>query len=230
MAGIDKTYIKTYNQYKEVCDWCKDIIVTFDNTFVKNVSFKPSDYIHEYTEDDFNNLPENGELVLWNTPSYMDKWLIKNCPIDFIQKRLKEQYGDDYDGIKNGNYETYKRNGLAQYIHFKVIKKPHVYRRFSFIYTDRQNKLRVYKDNKMGVWDIRIKDKDYCWFYNEQCDYWTNNIEGFPFDAFTCTLKKKNLNIKSICRYLRKWNLPAGIKITIDNAYFDDYGWELITK
>ena len=197
---------------------------------VKNVSFKPSDYIYEYAEDDFNNLPENGELVLWNTPSYMDKWLIKNCPIDFIQKRLKEQYGDDYDDIKNGNYETYKRNGLAQYIHFKVIKKPHVYRRFSFIYTDRQNKLRVYKDNKMGVWDIRVIDEDYYWFYNEQYNYWTNNIEDFPFDSFTCTLKKKNLNIKSICRYLRKWNLPAGIKITIDNVYFDDYGWELITK
>ena len=30
MAAIDKTYIKTYNQYKEVCDWCKDIVVTFD--------------------------------------------------------------------------------------------------------------------------------------------------------------------------------------------------------
>ena len=230
MAGIDKTYIKTYNQYKEVCDWCKDIIVTFDNTFVKNVSFKPYDFINEYTEDDFNQLPENVELVLWNTPCYMDKWLIKNCPIDFIQKRLKEQYGDDYDGIKNSNCEMYERNGLGKDIHFKVIKKPHVYRRFSFIYTDRQNKLRVYKDNKMGVWDIRIKDKDYCWFYNEQYDYWTNNIEDFPFDSFTCTLKKKNLNIKSICRYLRKWNLPAGIKITIDNAYFDDYGWELITK
>lgn len=41
MAGIDKTYIKTYNQYKEVCDWCKDIVVTFNNTIVKNVSFKP---------------------------------------------------------------------------------------------------------------------------------------------------------------------------------------------
>lgn len=81
----------------------------------------------------------------------MDKWLIQNCPIDFIQKRLKEQYGDDYDDIINGNFDTYERNGLAQYIHFKVIKKPHVYGRFSFKYTDRQNKLRVYKENKMGV-------------------------------------------------------------------------------
>ena len=84
MAGIDKTYIKTYNQYKEVCDWCKDIVVTFNNTIVKNVSFKPFDFIYKYTEDDFNRLPENGELILWNTPWYRDKWLIKNSPINFI--------------------------------------------------------------------------------------------------------------------------------------------------
>lgn len=57
----------------------------------------------------------------------MDKWLIRNCPIDFIQKRLKEQYGNDYDDIKNGNCEMYERNGLGKNIHFKVIKKPHVY-------------------------------------------------------------------------------------------------------
>ena len=123
MAGIDKTYIKTYNQYKEVHEWCKNIVVTFDDTFVKNVSFKPFDFIYKYTEDDFNQLPENGELVLWNTPCYMDQWLIKNCPIDFIQKRLKEQYGDYYDDIKNDNFDTYEHNGLAQYIHFNVIKK-----------------------------------------------------------------------------------------------------------
>lgn len=227
MAGIDKTYIKTYNQYKEVCDWCKDIVVTFDIN--KKISFKPSDFINEYTEDDFNQLPENGELVLWNTPCYMDKWLIRNCPIDFIQKRLKEQYHDYYDDIKNGNCEMYERNGLGKDIHFKVIKKPWTYNRFNFIYRDRQNKLRVYKDNKMGVWNIRIEDEDCYWFYNEQYDYWTNTNEGFPFNSSTCTIKKKNLNIKSIYRYLRKWNLPAGLKITIENIYFDNE-WEIITK
>ena len=230
MAGIDKTYIKTYNQYKEVCDWCKDIVVTFNNTIVKNVSFKPFDFIYKYTEDDFNRLPENGELVLWNTPWYMDKWLIKNCPINFIQSRLKEQYGSDYDVIKNGNNcEMYKRNRLGKNIHFKIIKKPYTYNRFNFIYCDRQNKIRVYKENRKGVWELRIEDEDCLWYYNEKYDYWTNTIEGLPFDSFTCTIKKKNLNIKSIYRYLRKWNLPAGIKITIDNIYFD-FGWELITK
>ena len=229
MTGIDKTYIKTYNQYKEVCDWCKDIVVTFAFDIDTNIKFKPSEFINKYTEDDFNQLAENGELVLWNTPFYMDQWLIQNCPIDFIQKRLKEQYGDDYDDIKNGNLDTYERNGLAQYIHFNVIKKPWSYNRFNFLYRDRQNKIRKYKDNKMGIWQVEIDDEYYHWFYNEQYDYWTNEIERFPYDSSTCTIKKKNLNIKSIYRYLRKWNLPAGIKITIRNIYFD-LGWELITK
>ena len=227
MAGIDKTYIKTYNQYKEVCDWCKDIVVTFGIN--KNIKFKPSDFINEYTKDDFNQLPENGELVLWNTPQYMDEWLIKNCPIDFIQNRLKEQYGDDYDDIKNGNCETYKRNGLGKKIHFKVIKKPCTHHRFNFLYINKQFKIKVYKENKKCMWDIRIKDENCYWFYNKQYDYWTNNLEKLPYDSFTCTLKKKNLNIKSICRYLKKWNLPANIKITIDNICFD-FGWELIIK
>lgn len=228
MAAIDKTYIKTYNQYKEVWDWCKDIVVTLD--FNKKISFKPSDFLNELTEDDFNNLPENRELVLWNTPSYMDKWLIRNCPIDFIQKRLKEQYGDDYDDIKNGNCEMYERDGLGKDVHFKVIEKPWSYNRFNFLYRDRQNKIKKYKDNKMGVWNVRIEDEDYCyWFYNEQYDIWTNMIEDLPYDSDSCTIKKKNLNIKSIYRYLRKWNLPAGIKITIRNIYFD-WGWKLITK
>jgi hypothetical protein len=227
MAAIDKTYIKTYNQYKKVCDWCKDIVVIFDIN--KKISFKPSDFINEYTEDDFNKLPKNGELVLWNTPFYMDKWLIRNCPINFIQKRLKEQYGDDYDDIKNGNCEMYERNGLGKNIHFSIIKKPYIYNRFNFLYKDRQGKLRVYKDNKMGVWDVRIEDENCYWLYNEQYDYWTNTIEDFPFNSSTCILKKKNLNIKSIYRYLKKWNLPAGIKITIDNIHFA-LGWELITK
>lgn len=227
MAVIDKTYIKTYNQYKEVCDWCKDVVVTFDIN--KKIKFKPSDFIYEYTEDDFKNLPENGELVLWNTPCYMDKWLIRNCSIDFIQNRLKEQYGDDYDDIKNGNCEMYERDGLGKDIHFSVIKKPFYYNRFNFLYRDRQGKIRVYKDNKMGVWDVRIDDENCYWFYNEQYDIWTNTIEGLPFNSSTYTIKKKNLNIKSIYRYLKKWNLPAGLKITIENIYFD-CGWELITK
>ena len=73
------------------------------------------------------------------------------------------------------------------------------------------------------------EDEDNYWYYNEKHDYWTNVIEGFPFDSYTCILKKKNLNIESIYRYLRKWNLPVGIKITIDNVRFD-FGWEIITK
>ena len=123
----------------------------------------------------------------------------------------------------------YERDGLGKDIHFSVIKKPYTYNRFNFLYRDRQGKNRVYKDNKMGIWDLRIDDENCYWFYNKKYDYWTNTNEDLPFDSSTCTLKKKNLNIKSIYRYLKKWNLPAGLKITIENIYFD-CGWELITK
>lgn len=80
----------------------------------------------------------------------MDKWLIRNCPIDFIQKRLKEQYGNDYDDIKNGNCEMYEHNGLGENIHFKVIKKPHVYQVLMKI-SELQKILEHYKKKKMVI-------------------------------------------------------------------------------
>ena len=62
---------------------------------------------------------KNAEILLWNTPFYFDRWLIKNCPIQFIQDRLKYQYDDEYEQIKNGTsaYDTYKRTGLGKNFH-----------------------------------------------------------------------------------------------------------------
>lgn len=137
MAGIDKTYIHNYSQYKEVYDWCKDKEVTLKN----GVTFKPLNFLYKITEEEFNNnkkewiernlkflskkeLENNYEFPIWNTPLYFDIWLIRNCPINFIQDRLKQQYKEEYDQIKNYTsvYDTYQRNGVGNNFHYKVIK------------------------------------------------------------------------------------------------------------
>jgi hypothetical protein len=40
------------------------------------------------------------EYTLWNTGTLFDMWLMKNCPLDFIQERLKEQYQENFIGWK----------------------------------------------------------------------------------------------------------------------------------
>lgn len=90
MAAIDKTYIKTYEQYLRVVAWCNTQEV-FDYGKIK---INISDYIYPYVESDFDGVTER---VLWNTPTYIDVYLAKNCNIDFIQDRLHEQY--DYERL-----------------------------------------------------------------------------------------------------------------------------------
>ena len=158
MSYIDKTYVSTYKQFKEVRDWCKGKIVETDN----GIKYHAEDFLIDknMTEDYFNNWKKevienrmrnygetyekaykNAEIPLWNTPFYFDRWLIKNCPIQFIQDRLKYQYDDEYEQIKNGTsaYDTYKRTGLGKNFHYKVIRKPNWKPRYNFPYIDRFN-------------------------------------------------------------------------------------------
>lgn len=252
MAYIDKTYIVDYQQFKEVRDWCKGKIVETDN----GLKYHAEDFLiyKNMTEEYFNNWKKeiienrmrnygetyekaykNAEIPLWNTPFYFDRWLIKNCPIQFIQDRLKYQYDDEYEQIKNGtsSYDTYKRNGLGKNFHYKVIRKPNWKPRYNFPYIDRFNNDKYYKENKKPWWHITIKDTKtdhpISWLANTYYNYWTNLEEGLPFNSNTMDIKRKNLNIHAIIRMIKKWNLPAGSQVKVLNRYFN-YGWIINIK
>ena len=76
MAGIDKIY-GTQEQYYEFLDWC-----------TKN---KPDATGYFYSADGY---PESlQERPISNFPEKIDRWLIENCEIPFVQKRLQQQYG-----------------------------------------------------------------------------------------------------------------------------------------
>ena len=82
MAGIDKTYISTYQQYREIADWCKaQGVVQW-----RNNTFKPYDWIPHIAEYDEENdrWIDHGE---W-TEEYFNE-----CVQSVIQSRtgLKEQ-------------------------------------------------------------------------------------------------------------------------------------------
>lgn len=72
MAAIDKTYYKSKSQYDKALAWANEHWL--------------KDIVYDYKEWKW-------ERVLWNTSEQLDKYIHKYCPIDFIQDRLKEQYG-----------------------------------------------------------------------------------------------------------------------------------------
>lgn len=131
MAAIDKTYIKTFKEYEEVLDWAKTV-GDFELTF-REFSWDPEqtgthivnlfDWIaypnmtEKWWKTDFEQWmtynPGKTEEdypghLLWTTPIELDEWLMLNCPLEQIQKRLSEQYDDDYrQAVKSGKICEY---------------------------------------------------------------------------------------------------------------------------
>lgn len=241
MAGIDKTYLKSWEQFDTVRNWAKETCFTLKNgktvrmsdfMYYPDLTKQEWDEWHdervkyareifdtpEYTAeckkmygDDWVFDPERYfDVVLWNTPTYVDVFLIRNCPFDFIQKRLREQYGggwsktaltdhnddDMYEQIKNGTsvYDTYQRNGLGK--NAKVKFHGYGY---------------VPRDKKCWWW-IEIVN-EIGWWYNEDDDAWYNDNELMPI---TCNVNDKihgALTKKNVVNLIRKWDLPKGIRL-----------------
>lgn len=207
MAGIDKTYLNTYEEYLEVLNWCnKTGIVTdeYGNTF------NPKDFLYypELNEEDFKP-----GIVLWNTPIYFDLYLIRNCPIKFIQERLEEQYNLGFiQKVINHNseYDVFQRNGLGKKLKITIIKNP---------------KFKGYYKNTW--WWIEIENS--YWNYNEYTDKWVHDNEAEEYNTNVCNKYRGKLTIKKIMRILRKWDLPKDLVISIRGSY-SGQDWIIKTK
>lgn len=224
MAGIDKTYISNWSTFKEIRDWAENQSFTLKNG--EKINLIDYFYYPDLTEEEFNKYKENYnkiypeyeyEIVLWNTPTYVDIWLIRNCPFEIIQDRLKEQYSggwsktaftdhnddDLYTQIKEYRsiYDTYQRNGLG--------KKAKV--TFHNLFG---NPIR----DKKCFWWIEV---DPYWlgkkrtsietspWYNEDVDMWYWDTEAMPWTSNICT-KRGSMTKKNIVNLIKKWNLPKG--------------------
>ena len=104
MAAIDKIYVDSFEKYKLFKDWCKTQPKLKDK-YGKETSL--IDYVFKYTE-----WSEGAVLPVCNNPYYIDAYLIRNCPFDFIQKELMVSYGKwSQDDIKEAHDIVMKRGG-----------------------------------------------------------------------------------------------------------------------
>lgn len=214
MAAIDKTYLKTWNEYTTLYLWCKDAGEVTDDWGNK---FRPLDYLRDYSYNEWMEYSENetDEVVVWNTPKYLDIYLIRYCPLIFIQERLKEQYGEGwsknafcttqntYDEILNrtSTYDTYQRNG---------VKNP----KFNW------DLVQSMKGVKNLSWWVRIDGYD--WDYDEVANYWWHSDEVYhPKSDWISNVAIINgkLTKRKLARILRKWNLPKGTKLYFEGMF-----------
>ena len=103
MAGIDKIY-GTREQYVEFKTWLEDNPVKIKcyegfswegdkkTKFYEYVS--PLECLYKWG----NIIKSENIIPISNFPFEIDKWLWENCPIQFVRKRLKEQYGENGPG------------------------------------------------------------------------------------------------------------------------------------
>lgn len=240
MAAIDKTYIKTADQYKEIYDWAMSIPAQSDDLgFVIDVKdFLPREYDdnlvdkgpaspeyiaqrlesykkeidkryknEQYWNDNKQYYPdcksyedwlayvdENfGEICLWNTPTWFDIFLIRNCPIKFIQDRLKEQYDDLYNDILNKTGEFTERKVKVGH----SFKLPGGFR------------------NMQCLCDVFVYDKNgKDLFYNKKARRWINPFNTMAdYDEYYVTLS--NIKRRTLKKLVSKWKLESGSVIRI---------------
>lgn len=118
MAAIDKTYINNKKDYEDLKNW-----VSTQKSFTTPIgeSFDIRDYMYNWDENAVLQAFENGkEVPIWNTPVVVDKYLYKNCPLKFVQDRLKDQY--------NVPEELLTKSEDYEYGKCKVLKFPKVFK------------------------------------------------------------------------------------------------------
>lgn len=218
MAGIDKTYTKVYEDYVNLKNWASKTLFTCSNGLIIN----PNNYIYDYfKEEDFTG----HEIPVMNTPQELDYFLIKYCPLDFVQKRMQVVYSLFYNEVKQGNseYDTFNINSVKLATKYKIISRPKYIRKIK-----KRKKLNYFDNYKL----FYIECKYYTGEYNTYI-YYNNKLKRFIYhnELHNGDLNKDKFNncksIKALCRNLIKAKIPSNttVEVSSDIGY-----WEIVFK
>lgn len=194
MAGIDKTYTDNYQEYRKFKDWADTQVVTFFNGHTECIG----DWVYRLEEGDFTGR----EIPIMNTPTWMDAYLIQNCPFEFVQGRMRVVYGTYYDQLKDKPFpsrpDNYKQNRKIS-IHpveggFHVCRKPF----------------------RVKHWSLQCEDD---FWYHKETKTWAGPELLYPKSSNTAHIK----SLKALVRHLRKQYLPPGITFELSGRYTGDF-------
>lgn len=102
MAAIDKTYVSSYEDYRRIVNWARTAEFVCPNG--EKLSVIDYCYHTDKSEDEVREMIRKSNAIpVMNTPIRLDYFLIKYCPIELVQERMKDVYDDGfYDTVKNG--------------------------------------------------------------------------------------------------------------------------------
>lgn len=210
MAAIDKTYV-TKDELLEAIAWAKEVgEVSLENGY----KFYPLNFICYY--NDIDNIEDKDIYVLWNTPSWFDRWLWLNCPLSFIKERIEEVYSED---------------SIKEFENWKYVEPVKVNRKYTFLETPTGYGWKFIakgKDEKPSIYIFNIKYKDEYLGYNWQSDTWGKH-GMLPFRG-EFEWRNKVPSKKAILRLLRKWNLPLGSIVRIKNLHYYGMDYKILVK
>jgi hypothetical protein len=104
MAAIDKIYVDSYEKYVEFKEWCEKQPPFTDKYGVKEPMTRY--LITGWEKENWVEHP------IASFPFYIDAYIIRNCPFNYIQKELMIRYGHhDQEWIDDAYKSVMKRGG-----------------------------------------------------------------------------------------------------------------------
>ena len=198
MAGIDKTYTDSYEEYREFKDWADKQFVQFFDGYKECVG----DYVRDLNKEDFTR-----EIPVMNTPTWLDIYLIQNCKSEFVLKRMKEVYSEDeYKKFQAIDLSAPPPKDFQQNRKISIVRcKRTKYPLHSSPYDGRE-------------WWLQCDDN---FWYNDDTKTWTSrSCYYYPSNTDTAHIG----SIKAVVRHLRKQYLPKGITFRLSGKYVgEDY-------
>ena len=235
MAGIDKTYVKSWQDYCEIVDWCNSVGEVTDDY---GKTFRPIDWVYQYKESEFNEYIDskrNHILSFYNEhPEQISSMLdltgysnieeYANGCAEILLWNTPEWF--DYWLVRNCPIKTIQNRLNEQYskdtinnikkFNTKVDKYKRVQGSGRFkILSNHYSRMKYYGCR------ITVRDKeDYNWVFSKKNNTffslfdWKNLNDDD--DQYYCVYVKKRLSMRKIRRLLKNWKLPAGTQIYFD--------------